>query len=96
MKAKGDVLWFQNKKSEALNMYEQAICLNTKCVTAYLNKAAILVEMNRGEEALSCYDKLLEINPSSEIAFNRKRKLFYKLNKNSIKQMKKGNFKSMS
>jgi tetratricopeptide (TPR) repeat protein len=54
-------------------------------VTAYLNKAAILVEMNRIEEALVCYDKLLEINATSSIAINRKRKLFYKLNKNSIK-----------
>ena len=68
-------------------MNNNAIRINSKCVTAYLNKAAILVEMNRGDEAMSCYDKLLEINPLSSIAFDIKRKLFYKLNKkNSTKQ----------
>ena len=85
-KAKGDVFWFQNKKCDSLDMYNNAIRINSKCVTAYLNKAAILVEMNRGDEAMSCYDKLLEINPLSSIAFDRKRKLFYKLNKNLTKQ----------
>ncbi len=85
LKAKGDVLWFLDKKTEALNAYDQAICVNRKCVTAYLNKAAILAEMNRLEEALVCYDKLLEINSASSIAINRKRKLFYKVNKNTIK-----------
>lgn len=57
---------------EALHSYEQAIELNPRYDSAWLNKGVILRKLGRTEEALACYDKVLALNPQSSVAWHNK------------------------
>jgi predicted negative regulator of RcsB-dependent stress response len=50
LKAKGDVLWFLDKKIEALNAYDQAIFINKKMCDSLLEQGSYTCrnESNRG------------------------------------------------
>ena len=62
----------QTPLDEALHSYEQAIELNPRYDSAWLNKGVILRKLGRTEEALACYDKVLSLNPQSSVAWHNK------------------------
>lgn len=60
---------------EALQCYERAISLDSKCVSAIYSKGACLVEIgrptrdfNKVRQAIECFEKVLKIDPSHENA----------------------------
>ncbi len=57
---------------EALHSYEQAIELNPRYDSAWLNKGVILRKLGKTEEALACYDRVLALNPQSSVAWHNK------------------------
>ncbi|CAK60700.1 unnamed protein product, partial (macronuclear) [Paramecium tetraurelia] len=68
----GAALKNQNKYTEAIECYEQAISIIPSNDSAWNNKGSILNDLNKYLEALECYDKAISINPKCDIAWSNK------------------------
>lgn len=77
----GNTLASESKHFEAIEIYNQAIKINSKKEEAYLNKGIIikfrylgssLADLNKHYEAIECYDLAIEINPNMEEAYLNK------------------------
>lgn len=69
---KGDVYYYQNKNTEALEQFERAINLDSKYPEAYNGKGLILADLKNYKEALDFFDKAIELNRrNGEFYYNK-------------------------
>lgn len=75
------------KYSEALNIFEKALQLNSSNTHIYYNKGICLMRLTHYELALECFKRLLEIEPNHLYAIYNTGIILSKLNRNEDTQL---------
>jgi serine/threonine protein kinase len=68
----GELCHNAGKHPEALGWYDRAIKANAKCTTAWVLKAAVLIDLKRFDDAIRCLEIALRLNPQDRASFNMK------------------------
>ena len=74
----------RNKKEykESIDLYDEALAIDSQQKEGWFGKGFLLVELERYEEAITAYDKALEIDPDYAFAWNNRGLSLEKLNRN--------------
>ena len=80
---KGHILSYQKKYSKALDCYEKALELDSRCYLALIGKGKILADCHRYADAIDCYNKAIDLNPNSFESYFEKGNALYQLNKSN-------------
>ncbi|WP_228039936.1 tetratricopeptide repeat protein [Nodosilinea sp. LEGE 07088] len=69
---RGNVRVSQNKLTEALDDYDQAVALAPEQPDPYLNRGAALEGLGRWDDAIADYSQVLALNPDDAAAYNNR------------------------
>lgn len=70
--AKGDLLLYEGRSSEAVAQYDKAIDFAPNLFSAWFKKGTALAGLGKTQEAIACWDKIIEIDPKQAGAWYQK------------------------